>query len=227
MYKIALLNKTKTYMESPQKNPMRWTILYKEGEEFTSQTGPFKCRDFFNDVVAFKHSNKSFEVYRFNNNIKFNDEGLYVHIDKVGDFVTFFNNLDVINAKLQEQGFEPLLYTDQDKDTAVLLFPHSVWQNTYCISVLTAAIRASNYGMVFNTFDDIFAPNSPLVKIENLLNPKQCESVVANGFKVPEDLQKYWFYSGKDYNSEKTPNIDSYTIHNCGMVQWMHYMGVM
>jgi hypothetical protein len=50
------------------------------------------------------------------------------------------------------------------------------------------------------------------------------EYLKANGFKVGEKFQKYWYYMGPDYNSEKRPDYSGSGVHNCGAYTWVQYM---
>jgi len=42
------------YAEMPQPNPLSWRIMHKRGDTLVSQSCPIRCKDFFNDVVAWK-----------------------------------------------------------------------------------------------------------------------------------------------------------------------------
>ena len=45
-----------SYSEVPQTNVLRWTVLFNQGDGvFKPQTKEFKCKDFFNELVAKYH----------------------------------------------------------------------------------------------------------------------------------------------------------------------------
>jgi len=72
--------------ENTQRNPLRWTLLKPtEPAIFVNTTCEFKCKDYFNDFVAYKHCGKEFYVYGMKNNVATFDAagGLYVYLTGV------------------------------------------------------------------------------------------------------------------------------------------------
>src|SRR5215217_7220298 len=83
--------------EVGQTNPLRWVVLHRTDEEtFVAQTTGFKCKDYFNDLVA-KYHGHELSIYGFSTaKVEVNEEGLYVQLKNItGDFDT---NLDLVNA---------------------------------------------------------------------------------------------------------------------------------
>ena len=64
MFKLTIKHK-QTYGEIPQANPLRWRIMYREKKELVSQSALIKCKDFFNDVVAWKNAQAEIKIYGF------------------------------------------------------------------------------------------------------------------------------------------------------------------
>jgi len=215
--------------EIPQNNPLRWNILHRTGEEeFVNQTGEMKCRDFFNDLVAAKQEKHYFSIYGFNNEkIKWNDEGLWFLLTNLVNSDNFIKQVnEVVNPKIVEQLGEEarLKISVRSPTSAVLLIPNAFWESTYRISVVTMLLRASNYKTIFESWDDIFAPASPLNTSEGgTWTPKTRKYVQENGFIVPDHTKEHWFFYTKEANSKSIKDKwpVSY-IHNCGANAWIN-----
>lgn len=224
MFKIAPIPGT-TYSELHQVNPLRWVMLFRESEDkFTCQTGLVKCKDFFNDNLAyFKHGIK-FGIWGYTSEAKKNDEGVYFLLKNIDDQECFLNNIDVINEKLMEQLSCKLSYWKQDKDV-VMLLPNPIWESTWRLSLVTILIRCSNYGYKHAKWEDFFEHKAPLVAVDKVFDPLATKNCKAWGFIVPhKDAEGCWWYCGPDYNSKKQPNQTGGTIHNNGCCNWSMFL---
>ena len=224
-WKIMKINKllvNDTYNETPQVNPIRWKILYKDGENLTDQSGWMKCKDFFNDLVAAKYG-RFFFVYGFDNQkIKWNEEGLYFLLKYISDKPRFFHNLTTINERLVKDLGDNIEMKawDNDKDEVVILIPSIIFTNTYYFSLLAMLIRVSNYDVQMSSWDDFFNEMSPLVTKENAFNSQTMKITKAWGFVLPEKHLKHWWWYNEQYNSEAGETFQQPTsIHNNGCAQ--------
>jgi hypothetical protein len=214
-----------TYHESQQNNPIRWKLLYREGDIFIAQAGWWKCKDFFNDVVAFGYQKVPFSCYQFTNKVKKNDEGYYVLVKYIQKPDTFLWNINLLNKKLEaDLGCQLKVFAGDTADEYIILMPNEVWRSTYIISLLTWCLRAANYSTAFDTWEDWFGPQSVRGR-EGAMSHETKLYAKKHGFKVDEKFSKYWYYCGADYNSEKMPLATGTIIHNCGAQAWVSYMG--
>jgi hypothetical protein len=223
MFKIVIKNND-NYAEMHQDNPMRWRIMLRKGQTLTSQSGLIKCKDFFNDIVANKQHGMKFKVYNFNNEIKFNKPGLYIHLTEIYNQETFCNNLHALNDKLHEQLNVIVHYVEQQDGSVVIVIPHKLWKNTYYISLVTMMIRLCNYKFKFETWDDFFSDKSPMNTTETAFTAKAKLFAKKHGFKLPHGLNKYWFWAGKEYNSANQDKPMVNIVHNNGVSNWTHFM---
>jgi hypothetical protein len=223
MFKISPVL-SNTYAEVHQINPMRWVMLFRESEDkFSCQTGLVKCKDFFNDNLAyFKHGIK-FGIYGYTSEAKKNDEGVYFLLTNIDQQETFLNNLDVINEKLMEQLSCKMSYWKQGKDV-VLLLPNPLWESTWRLSLITILVRCSNYGYKHSKWEDFFDHKAPLVSVDKVFDPLATKNCKAWGFLTPVEDKGYWFYAGPDYNSVKQPNQTGGVIHNNGCCNWSFFL---
>lgn len=212
--------------EAPQTNNVRWTILKEVGENsFERQSNPLKCTDYFNDVVAFFHTKKKFSVYGFTNDVKFEEHGgLFIHANNLAP--NFEHNVAVINEQLRKDlGGVIEICKDDTPNELILYFPKEVFVNTYAMSLLMWVLRLSNYGIAFENWDDIWKSyTSPARQTEGgQKSPTLRNYAASHGFKVGEKFNKYWFFSGNNYNS----SVDSWTpmlVHDCGCNAWVAHM---
>lgn len=227
LFKIKV-NEHAPLNEVGQVNAIRWQILKELGEgEFETQSQVMKCTDYFNDVVAKKVAGTNFGVYGFDNtNIKFEaDGGLFVQVTNIK--TTFLENLAAINAQLRaDLGCEVEFCKDDRKNALILHFPDAVLRTTYRVSLLCWVLRLSNYDVVFKKWEDIWKlPNSPANTVEgHLKGPRVAPYAAKHGFKVATDFDKYWWFSGLSYNSEKDPGAKGTVVHNCGCASWCNSM---
>lgn len=224
MLKLSL-NNNDTYSEEKQKNPIRWKILYKQEDGvFTDQTGWIKCKDFFNDVVAYLKEGTVFSIYRFDNQIQKNDEGMYVLLNYIEDKPTFLSNMQVVNERLQEDLQCSIEVLDHEDDMVVVNIPNPLWESTYRISLATMVIRLSNYGYLYEDWHSLWKEGAPIHTMESAFSPEAIENVAEKGFLVAEPMQDFWWFCGKDFNSKKAPEQGGGLIHNNGVSDWTRWM---
>ena len=223
MLKITHKN---TYAEIAQANPLRWRIMHKQKGVYHSQSGLIKCKDFFNDIVAWKQGKKEFSIYNFKNKVKFNRDGLFFHLTEVKNVERFMLNLNCINERLISDLKTHLDCFQHDDHSVILCIPHKLWKNTYYISLVSMMIRLCNYDKQYETWEDFFDDKAPLTTVETAFSKKTKDYTKENGFKIPANLRKFWFWAGKDYHSGNQAKPMGSVIHNNGVNNWVNFLGV-
>jgi hypothetical protein len=220
MFKLKITHTT-SYSEMGQPNPLRWRIMHKRGDTFYSQSGLIRCKDFFNDVVAWKKVKKEFNVYRFYNKIKFNVGGVYLHLTNISNKTQFNHNLAIVNAQL-EKDLKVSLTTTPVSEGVVVLIPNKVWTSTYYISAVSLLIRGCNYNYLYKDWADFFSATAALRVVDGAAGGNTLDFLAKNGFKLPVKARKCWYLSGFGYNSlEKPTNVTPSVIHNNGVNDWV------
>lgn len=224
MFEINILKKHKgQYAEIDQPNPLRWRILHRQKDLFVSQSCLIKCKDFFNDVVAWKKAKKSFTIYGFKNNVKFNRGGLYVHLTEIENREYFLSNIELVEARLWFDLRETLVM-EEAGDGFVVLIPNKVLSNTYYISLLTMLIRLCNYNTKYEDWNSIFDENAPINTIEEAFTDKAKAFTQKNGFKLLTKYRKLWYNSTDGWNSLSGKELIASIIHNNGVCDWVKSM---
>ncbi len=224
MFKLEFKN-NQTYAEVSQKNPLRWKTLLRNGDSYTDQSGWVKCKDFYNDTVAFFKEGSVFSIYGYQNAIKKNDEGVYFLLKYIADKAVFLDNLAVMNAQLKKDldcVVTPLPCPAADE--LIVLIPNALWESTYRISMVTFVIRLCNYGYVYKTWEDFWNTAAPAYSMEHAFTEDAKKNAKTLGFKVPTGFEEYWFYCGEKYNSKVAPKTTGGTIHNNGCSNWSMFM---
>lgn len=223
MFKITL-NTHPTYGEIGQPNPMRWRIMYRNKNTLESQSNLIKCKDFFNDVVAYKQADKQFKMYNFDNKVKFNRFGLYMHLTEIGKVDLFLSNLAVLNERLEQDLDTRVKAFKQGKKQVVIHIPNKLWKNTWYISLVTMLIRCCNYDKAYEKWDDFFAADAPMNTAENAFTPAAKTNAQKIGFKLPAKYTKFWWWSGDVYNSSNKDAFNPSSIHNNGVSAWSNFL---
>ena len=222
--KIAQVHADKTYMESPQNNPMKWQWMYRSKNTLTAQAGKMKCKDFFNDLVAVKHGH-FFYVYGLatSADLKFNRYGLYVLLtDVLAD--TIIRNIETaINPRMKDDLGCVIKCWKQSNTEVVIRLPLKVFDSTYITSLTTMLIRLSNYDTLFDSFDDFFTPKSALDKTEHNMSLQARRLAKHFGFKVPKNE---WYFSSDGYQSSGTKPANPSIVHNNGISDWARALGL-
>lgn len=224
MFNIKLTD-TSTYAEVGQINPLRWKTLFKEEDgSFTDQSGWVKCKDFYNDTVAYFKEGSVFSIHSYQNKIKKNDEGVYFLLKYIKDKASFFRNIEVMNQRLFTDLKCSVGVWDQGNDEVVICVPLELWETTYRISMVTFVIRLCNYGNEYKCWEDFWDTHAPSYKIESAFTQDAKNNAVQLGFLVPEAFKDYWWYCGPAYNSKVKKNQTGSTIHNNGVSNWSMFM---
>lgn len=224
MFNINILKKHKgSYAEIDQPNPLRWRIMHRSKDVLTSQSCLIKCKDFFNDVVAWKKAKKAFVIYSFKNNIKFNREGLYLFLTEIENRELFMNNLEIVQEKLLQDLKDTFAFSEHE-DGIVVLIPHKVFNSTYYISLLSMLIRLCNYNIKYEDWDSIFDENAPLNTVEEAFNDNAKAFTQKNGFKLLTKYRKLWYNSTNGWDSASGKDLIGSIIHNNGVCDWVKSM---
>lgn len=220
MFKLKNTHKI-TYAEVEQSNPLRWRIMLRKKNTLTSQSGLIKCKDFFNDVVAWKQGKHQFKIYSFDNNITFNRAGLYFVLTGISNREMFLANLDVLNDKIKKNlNTKISYYTTARKSKVVIHIPNPLWENTYYISAVSMMIRLCNYNCIYKTWEDFFHKDAPMNTAEHSFNPEAQALVLTNGFTIPEVAKGCWYYARFGWTSQSDKPVQGVTIHNNGASDW-------
>jgi hypothetical protein len=225
-FTLKLTNNSR-YSEVGQRNPLRWkTLLLNKDGSYTDQSGWIKCKDFFNDTVAFFKVGSVFSIYGYENNIKKNADGVYFLLKYIDNYERFNANMAVVNKQLQaDLGCEMKHWpSDTRADEVILLMPNELWETTYRISMACMVVRLCNYTVDYKTWGDLWKEGNPARTEEHAFTPEAFKNAQKWGFLVPEKFRKYWYYCGPEYNSEKNPKQTGGTIHNNGVSSWSMYM---
>jgi hypothetical protein len=193
------------YVESPQNNPINYITLYKNKEGLINTTNWFKCRDFFNDVIAAKNK-FFFYIHGFENKrVKFNDEGLYVGVKNLLDKNCFIKNLE---SWITNELGESITWFEED-DVLVILFSNKVLETTYNISLFSWMLRQANTTKILKSFEDAVSNCNEILSLPSY-------KVIKYKFNSP--IKGYWFWFSNEYNSMKDQHdCPKYMIHNNGM----------
>jgi len=211
------------YAEMPQPNPLSWRIMHKRGDTLVSQSCPIRCKDFFNDVVAWKQAKYAFSIYGFDNCVKFNKDGLHVLLTNIADMGKFMYNFAVVAVKLDEDlGVD--IQTYDVPEGVVIIIPNKVLKSTYYTSLLTMMIRCCNYDVDYESWDDFFADGAPMNTVENAFDDDAKAFTKQHGFKLLPKYRKLWYNSTHGYNSASGHDLVASIIHNNGVVSWVKSM---
>lgn len=206
------------YSEMPQNNPVRFTILFKnEDGSFDTQSSEFKCKDFFNEVVAAYHG-QPLGAYSFETKgMKLQDEGVWVLLTHIIKLPSFEENIRSINKLAKKDGMPEVEVHAHTLDSVVALLPRAYFNNTYLISFLSYLIRVANTEDV--NPDPTWKTHSTLeidCPFRNVF-----DRVMARGFKSP--AIKSFYYAGKKHDhSQKLSS--SHIVHNNGVASWTALM---
>lgn len=224
MFKLNITHDS-SYGEVSQPNPLRWRIMHRQKDTLHSQSNLIKCKDFFNDIVAWKRAKHKFTIYGFTNDVKFNRDGLYFHLTNIANLEQFCNNLVHVQERLQKDlGVLMQLHPQEDK-TMVIVIPHKVWKNTFYISMLSMMIRCCNYNVSYTCWEDIFDEKAPINRAEHAFTPKAKAYAKQHGFLLPKEYRKFWYFCG-DVHSNDGKKPMATVVHNNGVCSWLSYIKV-
>jgi len=198
--------------ETGQINPLRWSILYLEEDgSYENQTGEFKCKDYFNDVVA-KYNGFVLNVHGMNfEHIKLNTEGVYVRLSRLKWHAQLKANLQLIRDNAVENGLPPLNFS-QDGAHILIFIPKVFFSSTYQISYLTYLIRMAHCDKVFTSIRSLVEAN-PYTQVDNPLG-RWREHVLRHGYKPAFGG---WTFLGDSVQvTQENKTKWMYCIHNAG-----------
>lgn len=204
------------YSEVSQPNPLRWSILLKKkGNVYKEKTSLFRCREFFNDLVA-KAGGTTYTVFNFPlSSIPSLKKGCFVLCSFIQNKPLFLTNLQTLNTKLKEDlGVEiGFIDDEQETDRQILHFPAKLFESTYYISMATMFIRCSNYSKELPTWEAW--KTSDVWNTERTWHPlSRKDQLLDWGFAPLEALPRNSFLIGG------FPSTDKYCLHADGAMCW-------
>lgn len=223
-----------TYCESPQANPVRWLAL-KETEPgvFVNTTAPFKCKDYFNDFVIYKHTKHEFRAHGMKSSVaEFNEDGsLYVLVLNATEF--FEQNIKNIleptmlkdwGATITVHSNVPITGPTTHSIGTIMHMSSECFASTFRISALTLFLRNCNVTMLVPDYDS---------RLDRTLAAEgQWGKETYNFFKDREYnhhvLGNYVWYASETYNSDGivAEKTDGYTFHDNGVNSWLSALGI-
>ena len=206
--------------EVGQQNPLRWMNL-KPVKENTYEPVSYwwMCKDFMNDAITAKWLGKTFKIYGFECDPKKfyspGQKGMPCLLK--GILPGFYDNMEMVNDKLEELGFPPIEVKKLEEDRVFINIPEEYLDNTLFISTVTLYIRLANCEGVHETLEECLSEsvNRDSVKYYEATKKKPIN-------KYPEKLKPYVWYYGA-YNCPKDGSNTSFmtsTMHNCGVVNF-------
>lgn len=201
--------------ESSQSNPIRYNILYKEGNTYTDQSGEFKCKDYMNDVVA-KYHGMDLSVYGMDfASIKLNGEGVYLLLSKLKYKGNLQAGLALISEQAVGDGLPPLVVTPVDVRLVVFI-DRAYFASTYLISYLMSCIRLCHSEEAVTSIPDMVEKSRNGYAEDNPFSHYR-KQIAKNGFKNP---CLYFTYIGAGKNEDQIRKwISNYQVglHNNGV----------
>lgn len=212
-----------SFAENIQVNPLRWQALYKNPDgSFEDQTGVFKCKDYFNDIVA-KYLDIDTNAFGFDTSkMKYNEEGVYILCSQLNHIPQFLDNIELISKQAESQGFPAFSGEKINTTTCLLFFPREYFRSSYITSLLTYLVRIAHCDEAFTEFSD-FITNHPTKDVDNPFREKSGQ-IMSLLFKEP--VEDCWTYLGATKKTLITKvNAMGYStsLHNAGCYNW-HYM---
>lgn len=226
------------YSEASQSNPLRFYLLERVSDEtFKNTTNEFKCRDYFNDFVTYKHFGTKATVYGMPwESVKFDSKGgLYVLC--VNTFPEFAGNIkrvikptftaywgskiEVIEDNVEVVGSFSVL--GKITKPCLLYFSPECFQSTFIISTLTLFLRNCNFDFKIPSYE---------ARLDATLarDGHWCDAVYTffkeHKYKNPITTQYvYNTESGADNLNTSVDKIEriSYAIHDGGLYTWIMY----
>jgi len=206
----------KDYGQIPQYNPIEFALYRLKDDKWEPETGWFKCRDFFNDVVSGYHGFKE-RIYGFApKELSYHDYGVWIRLKNL--YPEFFHNVELLKPVLDEIGvtlnFVPLADVPSQ---AFVLFPRKLFENTFVISKVTLMIRMCNCKTEYNSWEEVKASSQEILYLHEKTNFNK------RGLTLPEKYANYWYYAHRDFHSQiKDHNVN--ITHDCGFRTWENNM---
>ena len=218
MYKLSKVPSNASLSESSQANPIRWCLVHKKKDALKAVTPWFKCKDYFNDIVAAKHG-AFFTQYGFDNSkvVDPNEAGAYVVVNYIQCKEKFKDNLASWGNPEH-----PVVVEYTDDQQCLLYIPAYYFENTYRISLLTYLIRLSNQEEEgYKMFPSVTAAlQSQLSMTSSGMVPHGRAFATKHGWDAREGGKYWWRYIQQNNISITDSETHKSTIHNCGVNAW-------
>lgn len=207
------------YSEIGQHNPLRFIVLSKEGDFYTNDTGWFRCKDFFNDLVFTRQTGNAIRIYGFDTKFAVgmdNTQPLLVGLKKLTQ--TFQYNVMALNWFLSETKRPIIRFAESCTPMeAVIEIPPYYLENTYRISLLTLLLRCLNVERINNWTEFLLYPH-------NYQDKAMLDQVIKKNiwFKARKLIKTHVWHSSPQYNSNmgEVYGVD-HMIHSNGVISWM------
>lgn len=223
-----------TYCESPQANPVRWLALKEiEPGVFVNTTAPFKCKDYFNDFVIYKHTKHEFRAHGMkSSDAEFNADGsLYVLVLNVTEF--FEQNIKNIlePTMLKEWGATitvhnnvPIVGPSTVNVGTILHMSSECFASTFRISALMLFLRNCNVNMLVPDYDSRL---DRTLAQEGYWGKQTYEFFKQRRYNDPILGSFVWYASYNQYDGAiPASHVDAYTFHDNGVNAWLSSLRV-
>lgn len=213
-----------SYTEIPQISPIRWEICAydKETDTYIAQTGRFKCRDFFNDIVA-KYHGFSDRIYGFDTSHLDVSSGFSIRVSYIPNLDQFLTNVDTVLNTDAPRGAElKISICEGDSEGACVVdVPVFFLKNTYRLSRLTYLLRICAYDVELPSLNwTLTNKYSPAICLDTQkLSENRAKKLLHYGWDLPKLAEEFWYYYNSRFNSKNEVSV--VYVHGCGMVYWV------
>jgi hypothetical protein len=209
------------YSEIGQPNPIRWMNLKLIGPDTYEPVSEWwKCKDFMNEVVTSYTLGRDFSIYGFEvtHNTFFNMEDTTLPLLLKNVSKSFLVNMGVVNDHLLNEGY-PAVEVYQHDMGAFIKIPLEYLANTLFMSQVTLFIRLANTEGEHSSLANMVTDK---VNSQDATNFNACLKKPLG--KFPASLSEYLWYYNDEVNCRrdhpKDKNIQTSSMHNCGVVSW-------
>lgn len=214
------------YAELDQKNPLRWTFMKKVKDTYTNSSNIFKCKDFFNDVIAYQHLKKKFVQYGMgSDSAKFTRKGgIWVLLSNttpnlIGNIERCINEefKDTWKIKLDVIPVNQADFTSDHitlRNMVLVYFPKEALTNTFRISLLTLMIRNCNVSQDIESYDKLI---TPAFGRDGSLDECRYMMLKKHAYQFPGETD--WVFYSQGYNSKDAWKAwMTSVVHNNGIM---------
>lgn len=219
-------------IESNQSNPIRWQVIVptEHQDTFKEITQPFKCRDYFNDLIISSKIQEDFECYGFRTSYKKLEgiSGLYLKLTQL--YSCFEENLLYVNKLLKEQDVPEISLIWSDKDEAVVHLDEYYKTSSFHISLITIYLRLANKNKVVTSVSELIGYDQAGVgikikKFSDWSNKFKDIAFIAQQNKVyrnhvSDEYKKSYIASYSDLKKAIVLYNVRYAAHNTGYLSW-------
>ncbi len=230
MAKIVYNDLYQRYIETSQRNPIRYICLRKQDDgTYVNTTQEFKCKDYFNDFVVYHHG---CHLGKFNCYGMSSDQG---HFNEDGSMDVLMYNLtedfeqnirNVIDPVFGELWGTKITVTRIEssdisgkhcENPAIVTFSRECFVSTFTISALMLFIRNCNVDAEIPNYDARL--DRDLVKEGGWSKPIY-EMFKSRALNFGQRTDYVWYY-GDLYNSRNPNNAMYYVLHDNGVCAWL------